>query len=159
MNFQTMSKQRKFVLIAAAVGLISCFLPWFSFSISFFGMKSGGDSINGMNSWGMLSFFSFIAAGIISLIGDQTKPMGQTNWFIALAGGGLAILGIVIFWAKASNPFLSLEFGLFIALAAAAGTLISAYIFRAPGNSIQSGFNSLKNDIEAKTKSSNTPNT
>ena len=30
MNFQTMNKQRKFVLIAAAVGVISMFLPWIS---------------------------------------------------------------------------------------------------------------------------------
>ena len=34
MNFQTMNKQRKFVLIAAAVGVISMFLPWVSVSVS-----------------------------------------------------------------------------------------------------------------------------
>ena len=33
MNFQTMNKQRKFVLIAAAIGVISMFLPWISISI------------------------------------------------------------------------------------------------------------------------------
>ncbi len=155
MNFQTMSKQRKFILIAAGVGLISCFLPWFSFSISFLGISSGGTSINGMNSWGMLSFFSFIVAGVVAFLGDQSKTMDQTYWFIALACGGLALLGILIFWSKASNPMLSLEFGLFIAIASAIGVLASAYLFRAPGASIKSGFDSLKNDIESKTKSNN----
>ncbi len=36
MNFQTMNKQRKFILIAAAVGIIAMFLPWVK--ISFFGI-------------------------------------------------------------------------------------------------------------------------
>ncbi len=32
MNFETMSKQRKFVLIAAITGVIATFLPWWSFA-------------------------------------------------------------------------------------------------------------------------------
>lgn len=33
MNFQTMNKQRKFVLIPAAAGIISMFLPWVRISV------------------------------------------------------------------------------------------------------------------------------
>jgi len=66
MNFQTMNKQRKFVLIAAAVGIISMFLPW----ISFFGF-----SINGMHGSGIVVFLCFAVSGIISLLGDQTKNL------------------------------------------------------------------------------------
>ena len=51
MNFQTMSKQRKFVLIASAIGIISMFLPWFSF----FGFR-----ISGMHGVGILVFLCFV---------------------------------------------------------------------------------------------------
>jgi Na+/H+ antiporter NhaC len=53
MNFETMSKQRKMILIAAAIGIVSMFLPW----VSVFGF-----SVNGMNGWGVLVFFVFCSS-------------------------------------------------------------------------------------------------
>ena len=58
MNFQTMHRQRKFILIAAAAGVISMFLPWVS--ISAFGMDVG-QSNNGVRGGGILIFFLFAA--------------------------------------------------------------------------------------------------
>ena len=52
MNFQTMNKQRKFVLIAAAVGIISMFLPWISVSVLGF-----SQTINGMHDKGFWFFY------------------------------------------------------------------------------------------------------
>ena len=69
MNFQTMNKQRKFILIAAVVGIIGMFLPWIN--VFFF-------SVNGMHSWGILAFLSFIVAGAVALLGDQTKNLDKT---------------------------------------------------------------------------------
>ena len=37
MNFQTLNKQRKMILIAAAIGLIAVFLPWIKMSASILG--------------------------------------------------------------------------------------------------------------------------
>ncbi|MEP6675063.1 MAG: hypothetical protein ABJA78_07905, partial [Ferruginibacter sp.] len=91
MNFQTMSKQRKFVLIAAAIGAISCFLPWVSFEI--FGMSS---SVNGMHGIGILVFLCFVGAGAVCLMGNQTATLDKTFWFVALACGGIASLIMVI---------------------------------------------------------------
>jgi len=154
MNFQTMNKQRKFVLIAAAVGLISCFLPWITISFGGF----GGGSVNGMHSWGILSMLAFIGAGVSAFLGDQTKSMASTFWFVALACGALAVLGVLVYFINIPTGFgVSYGFGIFIGAAAAIGVLASAYMFRSPGDSIKGGFDSLKGDIEKKTDGN--PNT
>ena len=150
MNFQTMNKQRKFVLIAAAVGFISCFLPWYSISV--FGFSS---SISGMHSWGFMAFLAFIGAGVVAFLGDQTKPMAQTFWFIALACGALAVLGVLLFFIAISGSAGyggGYGFGLFIGAAAAIAVLACTYLYRNPTDSIKGGFDSLKHDIEDKAK-------
>jgi uncharacterized protein YacL len=154
MNFQTMNKQRKFILIAAVVGIIAMFLPWMT--ISFFGF---GSSINGMHGSGILVFLCFIVAGVVAYLGDQTKTLEKTFWFVALICGALATL--VMLWflidimGGVGMSFLSI--GFYLAILASIGTLASAYLFRSPTDSIKSGFDSLKNDIEQKTKNPNPP--
>ena len=91
MNFETMSKQRKFILIAAAVGFIAMFLPWIN--ISFFGISS---SLNGMHDKGILVFICFVVAGVLAYTGDQTKNLDKKNWFIVLIAGALATL--IMLW-------------------------------------------------------------
>ena len=92
MNFQTMSKQRKFILIAAAAGIISMFLPWVS--ISLFGYTQ---SVNGMHDIGILVFLCFLASAAIAYLGDQTKNLDKNMWGIVLAAGAIAILSIIYF--------------------------------------------------------------
>lgn len=148
MNFQTMNKQRKFILIAASVGFIAMFLPWIK--ISFFGMSS---SVNGMHGSGILVFLCFIGAGVVAFLGDQTKNLDKTFWFIALACGALASL--IMIWnlidvMGSGMSFLSI--GFYLAVLAAVAVLLAAYIYRNPSDSIKGGFDSLKHDIEEKTK-------
>jgi hypothetical protein len=154
MNFQTMSKQRKFILIAAVAGIIAMFLPWITISI--FGF---GSSINGMHGSGILVFLSFVGAGIVSYMGDQTKTLEKTFWFVALICGALATL--IMLWflidTMGSVGMSFLSFGFYLAVLAAIGVLGSAYLFRSPTDSIKSGFDSLKNDIEQKSKNPNPP--
>jgi peptidoglycan/LPS O-acetylase OafA/YrhL len=147
MNFQTMNKQRKFVLIAAAVGIISMFLPW----ISFFGF-----SVNGMHGSGILVFLCFIASGIIALLGDQTKNLEKTMWGITLIAGALALLIILYFLIDSSgnnNVFGSVtgfSFGFYLSGLAAIGVLLSAYLFRSPTDNLKDSFSSMKKNIEGK---------
>lgn len=70
MNFQTMSKQRKFILVSALVGIIAMFLPWIK--MPFLG------SVNGMHGRGIIVFICFLVAGILAYIGDQTKNLEKT---------------------------------------------------------------------------------
>src|SRR6185437_16028302 len=120
MNFQTMNKQRKFILIAAAVGIISMFLPWVSFL---------GFSISGMHDKGIVVFLCFVASGIIAYLGDQTKNLDKTMWTVALIAGALALLMIVWFYFQASDSYEGtsfLGFGFYISGIASLGILLSA---------------------------------
>jgi amino acid transporter len=147
MNFQTMNKQRKFVLIAAAVGVISMFLPW----ISFFGFN-----INGMHGSGILVFLCFVVSGIIALLGDQTKNLEKTMWGITLIAGALALLVILYFLidSSGSNNILGsvtgFSFGFYLSGLAAIAVLLSAYLLRSPTDTLKDSFNSMKKNIETK---------
>lgn len=116
-------------------------------------------SVNGMHDKGILVFLSFVVAGVIAFMGDQKISLAKTSWFITLICGALALLLMIWFYFDASDgmgmatSFLS--FGFYLAALSAIGVLASAYLFRSPGDDIKSGFDSLKNNIEQKTK--NTP--
>jgi hypothetical protein len=149
MNFETMSKQRKFVLIAAAIGIISMFLPWFSF----FGYR-----ISGMHGIGILVFLCFVVAGVIAYLGDQTKNLQKTMWLITLISAALATLIILGRIIDASGSIVGLlSFGIYLAGLAAIGVLLSAFLFRSPTDNIKDSFESLKHDIN--TKINTTPTT
>jgi len=139
MNFQTMSKQRKFILIAAVVGIISMFLPW----VRFFGYH-----LTGMHGIGILIFLCFLFAGIITLLGDQTTNLDKTVWLITLGSAALAVLLIIWKIIDASANMASfLRFGIYLAALAAIGVLISALLFSPPADSIRDSFKRLKNDL------------
>lgn len=145
-----MNKQRKFVLIAAAVGVISMFLPWISVSVLGF-----SQTINGMHDKGILVFLCFAASGIIAYLGDQTKNLDKTMWAVTLIAGALALLMVIWFYFQVTgdgNVFGGslIGFGLYIAGIAALGILIAAYMFRSPTDNIKDGFNSIKKDLESK---------
>ena len=148
MNFQTMSKQRKFVLISAAVGFISMFLPWVS--ISMFGYSQ---SVNGMHDKGILIFICFLATGIIAWVGDQTKNLDKTMWPVTLIAGAVALLLTIWFYSQAASSIMgssAVGFGVYIAAIASIGILASAYLFKSPEDNLKDGFNSMKKNIESK---------
>ena len=143
MNFQTMSKQRKFILIAAAVGVIATLLPWFT--VNLFGFTS---STNGFHGWGILSFLCFVAAGVIACLDDETKNLDKTKWAITLIAGAISTIIIAWFIIDASNsPLGSISFGAYLAVLAAIGVVLSAFLFKSPDDNIMGGFDSLKKDI------------
>jgi peptidoglycan/LPS O-acetylase OafA/YrhL len=141
MNFETMSKQRKMILIAAAVGVIAMFLPWVSISV--FGLAGG--SANGMHGEGILVFLCFLVAGALAWMGDQNKSLNQTNWMLTLVAGGLASLIMVIRFLSWLDILSIVSFGFYLALAASIAIVAFAYINRTAGETLQSGFDSLKN--------------
>lgn len=140
MNFQTMSKQRKLILIAAAVGVISMFLPWVSVL---------GFSVNGMHGSGILVFLCFVAAGVLAYMGDQTTNLPQTAWMMALIAGGIAALIMVINFFDASGSGL-LSVGFYGALLASIGVIVAAFLFRSASDSLQGGFDRLKSSLGSR---------
>ena len=148
-----MNKQRKFVLIAAAAGLISMFLPWIRISV--FGLTQ---SVNGLHGTGILVFLCFAACGIIAYSGDKNRNLEKTMWMITLICGALATLIVAWNIINASGSIYSayLSFGIYLAALAAIGILVSAFLFRSPTDNIRDSFDSLKNDLENKMRSSST---
>lgn len=151
MNFQTMSKQRKMVLIAAAVGIISMFLPWASY---IFG------SINGMHGNGTIVFLALAAAGVVAFLGDQTTNLTKTNWMIVLIAGGVAALFMIINFFDLMQIIGHLGIGFWGALAASIGVVAFAFMNRSASDSLQGGFDSLKGEVNRRMASTgNTANT
>ena len=99
-----MNKQRKIILIAAATGLLSLFLPFVSFGglISITAIEYGGLAY--------LILLSFIAAVFVCIKGDTAFPLDNIGWGIALAGGCLAIIILLI------NLMLLIDFIRFIGI-------------------------------------------
>ncbi|HUS01062.1 MAG TPA: hypothetical protein VMY77_05010 [Chitinophagaceae bacterium] len=148
MNFQTMSKQRKFVLIAAVVGVIGIFCPW----IYLFGF-----SVNGFRGVGILIFLCLLVAAVVALMGDQTKNLDKTNWMITLIAGALASIIMVINFLNALGAELQfMSFGFYMTLLGSLGTLAATFMYRSPDDNIKSGFDSLKKDIGTKMNNTNT---
>jgi len=150
MDFATLNKQRKFALIAAVIGLISIFLPWIS--VSGFG---AGYSANGFSSYGIMVFIGYLAAGIITLMGDQTKPLDKAMWLVELIAGAISLIFTLLFFTRMSGGVgysfggagIGYGFGLWISLLASVGVLASAWMYRNPEDSLQSGFDSLKSKV------------
>ena len=63
-----MHKQRIFMLIAAAVGALACFLPWVNVPIM--------GSMNGVAGIvGQMALAMFVGAGVLVLLGNRTGAM------------------------------------------------------------------------------------
>jgi hypothetical protein len=152
MNFQTLNKQRKLILIAAVAGIISVFLPWFSAGAFGFSVH-----INGFHGWGILTFLAFVAAAGISLAGTQTETLDKNMWFAAIVCGMIALLSIIITMASSNSDFgfvsADFGFGIWIALVAAVSVTVSAWLFKNPAQDLKSGFESIKNSVSATTSS------
>ena len=73
MNFQTMNKQRKYILIAAAVSIISVFLPWATVSV--LGLIQ---TRYGFNIYGIGAFLCFVIAAAVALLGNLTKTLDKS---------------------------------------------------------------------------------
>lgn len=149
MNFETMSKQRKIILGASAVGCIALFLPWIN--LSFFGISS---SLNGMHDKGILVFICFVVSGVLTYSGNRTRNLGKTNWLIVLMAGALATLIMLWYIIDASESFTGSLFniGFYLTFLAAIVVQIAAYFYKSPGDSIKAGTDHLKNSIETKSK-------
>ena len=162
MNFQTMNRQRKLILIASAIGIVSVFLPWIT--ISMFGMNQ---SINGFHGWGILAFLAFVATGVITLIGNQTSALDKGLWFLAIAGGAVALVSVIIAIASSSgSPDGGLGLvdagsgiGTYIAIATSLAIVIIAWVFRSPADNLKSGLDGLRKRISIPASSFSDTNT
>jgi len=156
MNFQKINRQRKLILISAAIGAISVFLPWTSISI--FGST---ESRNGFHGLGILVFILFLSEAIISRIGNQAQPLEKNHWFLVMVSGALCLLSVVIKITSFSNttegefglPYARLDGGVWLCLASSAAIILFAWLFKNPADNLKNGYEGLKRSISIPTSS------
>lgn len=144
-----MNKQRKYLMILSGIGIIAMFLPWIRISIM--GIVAG--SSNGMHDTGILVFLCFLGCGLISLMGDQAKPLEKTMWMICMLLAGVAALIMIVHFFRMMDAISFVSVGFYLALICALGLLFVAYNFRNAGYNLRDGFDDLKRQVEDKTKS------
>jgi FtsH-binding integral membrane protein len=117
--FSSLHKQKLYALIAAAVGFIAVFLPWWSFG--FFG------SISGLHDLGVLVFLAFIGAGVLCFLGDKTKPFdGQFKLITAACFAGAALFTLIQFIRISTGA----SYGIFLSLIAGIGGAVIVYFLK-----------------------------
>lgn len=122
MNFH---KQKLYALIIAGVGVISCFLPWWSFNYGLFG---GGISVNGMRDLGILTFIGFLGAGIVTFIaGDKSKPFaGQFKMIAAGCFAGAGLFALIQFLRASGGT----SYGVWLAILAGIAGGVLVYVVK-----------------------------
>jgi hypothetical protein len=149
MDFATLHKQRKFILIAAVIAAIGILMPW----VSLFGF-----SINGAHNWGILVLILLVAAAVICFVGDKTLPMDQAMWLVSLVAGAAGVLRAVIFMSDmtSSSGFgVGVGVGAWVTLLASGGVIASALLLKSPGDNIKDGFDSLINKVSSAANTNN----
>ena len=161
MNFQTVNRQRKFILLASAAGLIAMFLPWITVSAGtiFGGPDEHSMSIsqNGMHGSGIIVFLFYICAAALSLLGDQTRTLDKAAWLGTIAAGGIAVIFTIILLTDTPTGSMgfaksSIGFGAWISALATIAVLASAWLLRTPGYTLKDSFDQVKKDLTVPAK-------
>lgn len=116
-------KQKLYALIAAGIGVISMFLPWWSFGFG----PYGSYTVSGMRDLGILVFLGFAAAAVLCFLGDKTRPFeGQFKMFAAGAFAGAFLITLIQFLRASSNT----SYGIWLSLLAAAAGAVIVYVLK-----------------------------
>jgi hypothetical protein len=92
-------QQRLYSLILGALGLLGIILPWLTQQ----GFNGGSTSVNGFQSWGILSLFGVVGVLVSSLAGDKTKPYDQNMKYLAIGSFSAITLGAFIYFMQVSG--------------------------------------------------------
>ena len=119
-----MNKQRRFVLLASITGVVSIFLPW---------VDTTFENFSGLRGVGIPILLCFVLSGIIAVTGNRSMHLNKNRWMVTLVTGCIAVLltGILLF-SKMNSIVNIFGYGLSMALIAACGVILAAYIFRQP---------------------------
>ena len=157
---KNMHKQRLVILVLAAIGAISAFLPWATIEVSGWGVTIR-DSVSGIQGDGLITLLAFIAAGVLAFLGEQKELVtteDKFKWGVVGTGALAALVAIIAMINVSSVPLSSVGWGVFLSILA--GGAIAAIPFLDPktfdkfpigvgtsadGDSIESNNNSVEN--------------
>ncbi|MCL2488180.1 MAG: hypothetical protein FWE80_05795 [Oscillospiraceae bacterium] len=127
MDLQKIGKQKLFIAVAALIGFISTFLPWYSVSYDFGIYGSAGGSFGGTHFWyGIISLIVFLVTIAVCFVGDNIPQLQDAKNFqyaVAGAGGLCALLGFI------SIVDIGFAIGSILALLAGAAIVVFALFF------------------------------
>ncbi|MCB9223029.1 MAG: hypothetical protein R2780_11305 [Crocinitomicaceae bacterium] len=151
-----MHKQRLFVIIAAAIGILSAFLPWISINLGFLGkMSISGVSGAVGDGWATLALAA-AAGGFAFTQGERSAELDAKNKKI-VAGLGGAIVGYILFFVfvRAQGGFGAMGYGVWLTLLSGLGVLAVPFVIKGDGGFEMPTKDSIKADIGAEDSDEN----
>ncbi|MFM7758862.1 MAG: hypothetical protein ACKO6J_08005 [Crocinitomicaceae bacterium] len=95
--------QKKYLVIAAAVGIIASFLPWASIS----GIIS--QRVNGLDGDGKLTIVLFAVAGYFVIKGNKNEELSGNALYVVIGAFGLAGLIGLYDWSNMTDKLKSIH--------------------------------------------------
>lgn len=161
-----MNKQRKLILLAAMIGIISTFLPWVSVSAGAFGY-SISRSQNGFHGVGILYFILMIGVALIGFMGTKTDMVSKNIRLGVMGGAALALICLLIAYGNAKDQAgggyglvnAAVGIGFILSFLAATALILIPLFIKQPGESLagdleqlKTTFNSIKTQIPTSPK-------
>jgi hypothetical protein len=138
------SPEELVIAAGSLVLLVALFLNWISVSCSGAFCGGAGSGASGFRGWGWLTFLALVGvAGLLLarrlLTQVELPELPASDSVLYMAGGGLEILGCLLFWVEYHDSFASagagaftissgLGFGWFLALLAGVATVVGGYL-------------------------------
>ncbi len=138
-----MHKQRLFIVIAGAVGVLSAFLPWAR--VSLFGFSASVNGIDGGGGWLSLALFG-AAIGLVLATGDRKLVLGGTmKKAVAGIGAGAAAF-MLIELLRIGFQFAS--FGVYFSLLAGVAVMAVPFVIKGDGSMQMPTKDSIKDELK-----------
>ena len=139
-----MSKQRRFILMASAIGIISLFLPWIVINAGKMNQYA-----NGFHGRGIIVFIAFVVTGMICLSGYRQKTPGKATWFIVATGILALVFTIISSLSNNRSGGLNAKtgFGVWVSLFAAIAVIASGLFLRNGNADLKTGFDGFRRSI------------
>ena len=141
-----MEKNRLFIIISAAVAILSSFLPWASLNAGAFGSYS----VNGLNGDGWFILILAVVALVLACLSDVKTSMPKGLAIGVIVSGAIAtvvalidVFGVNKYTANFSGYGVSIGFGLILALIASIAIVVTGLLAMSGGKITKGTFEEL----------------
>ena len=141
-----MEKNRLFIIISAAVAILSSFLPWASLNAGAFGSYS----VNGLNGDGWFILILAVVAIVLACLSDVKASMPQGLAIGVIVSGAIAtvvalidVFGVNKYTANFNGYGVSIGFGLILALIASIAIVVTGLLAMSGGKITKGTFEEL----------------
>lgn len=151
-----MNKQRKFLIGAALVGIVSIFLPWITVSAGAFGF-SMSESRNGFRGLGIFYFFLLLGVLAICWMGDQVSMLKKNQRLYVMGIGILGLLCLFLVYNGASDSTrgsygmanAKIGFGLILSFLATLVIIALPILIKEGGESLAGDLSNFKESLKS----------